>query len=63
MARRQWPLEIHGVQQIIDDGLEVEDMSVKELLTTGIVLLRKIELHLALITDEQINEGDVENDN
>lgn len=63
MPRKQYPLEVHGVQTILDEGLEVKDMSVKELLTTGIVLLRKIELHLALITDEQINEGDVENDN
>lgn len=58
MARRQWPVEVHGIQTILDEGLEVEDMSVKDLLVEILMELKKLNLHAQVITNEEI-----ENDN
>ena len=58
MARKQWPIEVHGVQTILDEGLEVKDMSVKDLLIEILLELKKLNLHAQIITDEEIENDD-----
>jgi len=59
MTRIQHPVEIHGVQEILDEGLDVKDLSTKELLTLVLVELKIMNTHLYSITDEHINKGDL----
>jgi len=59
MSRQQFPKEVHGVQEILDDGVEVHEMSLRDLLTEILLELRKANVHNQIITDEEINEGDI----
>lgn len=64
MGRRtQHPVEVHGVQKILDDGVEVHEMTVRDLLVEILLELRKANVHNQIITDEVILEEDVEDDN
>lgn len=56
--RVQHPLEVHGVQQILDDGLEVHEMSMRDLLRKILFELQRMNKHLQLITDEEIEADD-----
>jgi len=56
MPRYQYPLEVHGLQTILDDGVQVEDLDVKYLLVEILMELRKMNFHLQSITDEEIEE-------
>ena len=56
--RFQNPLEVHGVQEILDDGLEVKSLSFRELLTLILIELKTTNLHLQSMTDEHINMED-----
>jgi len=59
MPREQWPLEVHGIDTIIDDGINVEDLDVKQLLISILTELKKIEYHLYLGTDTELKDQDV----
>ena len=54
--REQWPFEIHGIQTILDEGIEVEDMSVKDLLIEILIELKKANIHNEIITEEEITD-------
>jgi len=56
MARYQYPLEVHGLQTILDDGVQARDIDVKYLLVEVLMELRKMNFHLQSITDEEIEE-------
>jgi len=58
MGRHQYPLEVHGMQTILDEGLDVKDIEVKDLLIMIYVELKKMNDHLYSITDEEINHVD-----
>lgn len=62
MGRDQWPLEVHGMEEILDEGIKVEDVSVKDLLNLILLELKIMNRHLAEITDEEIQRGDIEDD-
>ena len=54
MSREQWPLEVHGMDTILEDGIEVKDLEVKELLIMMLLELKKIEYHLMLASDADL---------
>ena len=58
MPRKQWPLEIHGMDTILEDGVDVRDLDVKELLVLIFLELKKANIQLQSMTDEEINNGD-----
>jgi len=65
MPREQYPLEIHGIQTILDNGLDVRDLEVKDILLLILAELRIIREHSSIITDEEIDMDDnleVQND-
>lgn len=63
MSRVQWPLEVHGMDTILDEGIKVEDLDVKELLILVLIELKTMNKHLMSITDEEFDEeGGVDND-
>lgn len=55
MPRYQFPLEVHGVQTLLDEGVKVDDLEVKDLLVFILAELRVMNRHLALMTDEEID--------
>ena len=59
MPRKQWPLEVHGIDTILEDGIEVKDLDVKDILLEGLITLKKIELHLQILSNEEIKNYDV----
>ena len=58
MPRKQWPLEIHGMDTILEDGIDVRDLDVKELLVLIFLELKKANIQLQSMTDEEIDNGD-----
>ena len=58
MPRKQWPLEIHGLDTILEDGIDVRDLDVKELLVLIFLELKKANIQLQSMTDEEIDNGD-----
>jgi len=56
MPRYQYPLEVHGLQTILDEGVQVEDLDVKYLLVEVLMELRKMNFYLQSITDEEVKE-------
>lgn len=60
MAEYQYPLEIQQLQEMIDEGLEVKEMDLRDLLITGIIELKKMNYHLSILSDEEIDDIDVE---
>ena len=58
MSRKQWPLEVHGMDTILEDGVEVRDLDVKELLVLIFLELKKANIQLQSMTDEEIDNGD-----
>ena len=58
MSRKQWPLEVHGISTILEDGVEVRDLEIKEILLLILRGINKIEYHLSIASDT-----DLSNDN
>lgn len=59
MPRNQHPLEIHGIDTILEDGVDVRDLEVKDLLIITITVLRKIEFHLSILSETEITDQDI----
>ena len=59
MPREQHPLEIYGIQKIIDEGLEVKDISVKDLLFRILIELKIANIHNEIVTEEEVNSHDI----
>ena len=55
MPRFQHPPELHGFDKMIEEGLDVEDLEVKDILLFILAELKSISEHLTIITDEEIN--------
>ena len=55
MAREQHPLEVHGIDTILDDGVEVHEKTMRDLLTEILRELKQFNIHMQLITDEEID--------
>lgn len=60
MGRFQHPVEVHGVQKILDEGLDVKEMTLREILVEILMELKKINIHNEIITDEEILDEEVE---
>jgi hypothetical protein len=58
MPRFQYPLEVHGLQTILDEGVKAEDLEVKDLLLFILAELKTMNEHLTIITDEEIDTDD-----
>ena len=56
MGRYQHPLEVHGIQIILDDGLKVKDIETKDLLLMILIELKIMNNHLYSMTDEEISD-------
>jgi len=52
--RKQWPLEVQGIDTILDEGIEAKDLDVKELLIEMLRELKKIEYHLSIASDADL---------
>ena len=59
MGRIQWPLEVHGVQELLDDGVEVHEMTLRDLLILAITELRITNAHLSILSETEITKQDV----
>ena len=59
MPRDQHPLEIHGMDTILEDGVEVKDLEVKDLLIIMLTVLRKIEIHLSILSETELTNQDI----
>ena len=55
MPRTQHPLEVHRFEEMLDEGLEVHEMSVRDLLRNVLFELQRMNKHLQFITDEEID--------
>ena len=58
MPRIQHPVEVYGMDTILEDGVKVEDLEVKDLLFMILNELKDINTHLQSMTEEEL-----ENDN
>jgi hypothetical protein len=58
MPRYQSPVEVHGVNKMLEEGLQVEDLEVKDLLLFILAELKVMNEHLTIVTDEEINVDD-----
>lgn len=58
MPRFQHPLEIHGFDEMVEDGLDVKDLEVKDLLILVLAELRATNEHLTIISDEELETDD-----
>lgn len=57
--REQWPLEIHGIDTILEEGINVEDLDAKQILLAIFTILKKIETHLSILSETEITNQDV----
>jgi hypothetical protein len=55
MPRYQYPIEVHGLQTILDEGVEVQDLEAKDILLLILAELKTMNEHLTIITDEEID--------
>jgi len=62
VGRKQHPLEIHGMDTILGEGISVEDVSSKDLLVYILLELKVMNSHLSEITDMEIEKGEIDND-
>lgn len=58
MPRFQHPLEVYGFDKMIEEGLDVEDLRVKDLLLLILAELKTMNEHLTIVTDEEVNVDD-----
>ncbi|GAG20094.1 unnamed protein product [marine sediment metagenome] len=58
MERIQHPIEVHGLNTILEDGIKVEDLEVKDLLFLILIELRIANQHNNIITEEEIDNDD-----
>lgn len=58
MARIQHPLEIHGMQTLLDDGITVKNTSIGELLFAILGELKYLNQHMQALTEEEVEEDD-----
>jgi len=58
MPRFQHPLEIYGFDKMVEDGLDVKDFEVKDILLFILAELKVINEHLTIVSDEEINVDD-----
>ena len=58
MPRYQHPLEVHGFDEMVEDGLDVKDLEVKDLLFFILAELKTMNEHLTIITDEELDADD-----
>jgi len=58
MPRFQHPLEIYGFDKMIKEGLDVEDLEVKDLLLFILAELKTMNEHLTIISDEELEVDD-----
>lgn len=54
------PLEVHQLQEMIDDGLKVKEYDLRDAAISILITLKKIERHLSILSDEEIDDIDVE---
>lgn len=56
MPRTQHPLEVYGVQTVLDEGLDVHDLDTKGLLMEILLELRHLNIQLEVITEEEVEK-------
>ena len=58
MPRDQHPLEVHRFEEMLDEGLDVHEKTVRDLLSEILEELRLFNRHMQVITEEEISETD-----
>lgn len=56
MPRYQYPLEVHRFEEMVDEGLKVHEVSMRDLLSEILGQLKIFNKHMQLITDEEIED-------
>lgn len=58
MPRTQHPLEIHGFEKMVEEGLDVSENAVADILKEVVAELKRLNRHLQILTDEEIEDND-----
>lgn len=58
MPRYQHPLEVHRFEEMLDEGLEVHEKTVRDLLSEILDELKLLNKHMQIVTDEEIATED-----
>lgn len=58
MPRVQHPLEVYRFDDMVEEGLEVHEKTVRDLLNEILTELKLFNRHMQIITDEEIEVND-----
>lgn len=59
MFRVQHPTEVDGISTLVDEGVDSKDITAIQLLQSILITLKKIEYHLSIASDTNLNDQDV----
>ena len=59
-GRTQSPVEVYGVEKILDEGIKSRDNNAISILKAILLKLTKIEIYLSEMSDISLNDEDVE---
>ena len=59
MPRHQYPFELWGFNKMVEDGLDVKDIEVKDLLLMILVEMRALNTYMSILTDEELESIEV----
>ncbi len=62
MSRTQHPLEVYRFDDMIEEGLEVHEKTVRDLLNEILVQLKVLTHHMEIVTSSEIEQEDIKND-
>lgn len=60
MGRFQHPLEVYGVQALLDDGVQVEDLELKDLMVMILSELKTLNIHMSIVTGEEVDTAKID---
>ena len=60
MGRFQHPLEVYGIQTLLDDGIQVEDLELKDLMVMILSELKTLNMHMSIVTDEEVDAAKID---
>lgn len=60
MGRFQHPLEVYGIQTLLDDGVQVEDLELKDLMVMILSELKTLNMHMSIVTGEEVDTAKID---
>ena len=58
MSRVQHPLEVYGFEKMTEEGLDVSEKTVADILKEVVAELKRLNRHLQILTGEEIEDND-----